>query len=258
MLNNMRSFIFTAAAGLMLLAATPAKAGVRFPNYPTGSTSLSADEIALMAQIKGMAGVAWHDEPSEEARRECLTVVALYPKLRGEWAMEGWKMYEQLTNCLLHEDYDIRKYDAPVTPIKVHSTSIHVESAKQMDSEVATDDPLMPPPSPSSHTIPTAAIPPAVPAKAAQTGIEFPEYPIEPGCRKPNMWVPACVKTGSDAKASAHWLWSEVSEQARFECVTHVWKSEPAYIQYQKLEGCLEAQFERQQVGVPPYIFKKG
>jgi hypothetical protein len=106
---------------------------------------------------------------------------------------------------------------------------------------------------------------PRVPAKELQRQLsvnyktEFPDYPIEPGCQKSTLYLPACIKTGNDAKFVAKALWDDVSEEARSQCFAHVWKPNYiyAYVQYQKLEGCLEAQLEREELQLPPHVFEK-
>jgi|SRR5262249_11551755 len=97
---------------------------------------------------------------------------------------------------------------------------------------------------------------------AARTEMEFPDYPIEPGCRAKmpsNPSFVACTHIGNGAKAVAQALWEEVSQLARQQCAKLVWRPSkinvPAYMQYQKLEGCLEAQREREELELPTMVF---
>jgi len=93
-----KRFVILAAGGLMLLAATPARAGVQFPYYPVNNDGCSGESECLGSEAGGkwLAGADWQ-MAAEEDRRKC---TAENP---AAGLAEGNEMYLRLEDCLMHE-----------------------------------------------------------------------------------------------------------------------------------------------------------
>jgi len=93
----MRSIIFAAVGGLMLLAASPAKAEVQFPDYPFNIDGCAGTKSICSSFLDGLlqrATISWQ-KASEKDRRDCLANVSKAAQMRG-----GFEPYNQLLKCL--------------------------------------------------------------------------------------------------------------------------------------------------------------